>query len=107
MNADEFNRVHESYEMKWAGEHNANEYKKKVTKERRDSFALFNTEGKCFCEIQAEINDDECQRAHESYELKCAGDCDADEHSKQMREEQRKSFESRNTEGKRQRDLQS
>ena len=38
--------------------------------------------------------------------MKCAGERGADEHRKKMREEQRKSFELRNAEGKRQRDLQ-
>ena len=37
MNADEFHRVHESYELKWAGERDADEYKKKVVKEQRDN----------------------------------------------------------------------
>ena len=37
MNADECHRVHESYELKWAGEHDADEYRKKVEKERRDN----------------------------------------------------------------------
>ena len=35
VNADECHRVHERYELKWAGERYADEYKKKVTKERR------------------------------------------------------------------------
>ena len=68
MNADECHIVHESYELKWAGERDADEYRKKVAKEQRVIFALRNSEGKCLCEIQAEINVDECQRAHESYE---------------------------------------
>ena len=37
MNADECHRVHESYELKWDGERDANEYRKKVAKERRDN----------------------------------------------------------------------
>ena len=37
MNADECHRVHESYELKWAGERDAGEYMKKVAKERRDN----------------------------------------------------------------------
>ena len=49
------------------------------------------------------MNADDCHIVHESYELKWA---DAAEHRKQMREEQRKSFEFLNAEGKRQRDLQ-
>ena len=35
MNADEFHRVHESYELKWSGERDADEYSKKAAKERR------------------------------------------------------------------------
>ena len=37
MNADECHRVHESYELKWDGERYAEEYGKKVAKERRDN----------------------------------------------------------------------
>ena len=37
MNADECHRVHESYELKWAGERDADEYSKNVAKERRDN----------------------------------------------------------------------
>ena len=36
MNTDKCHRVHESYELKWAGERNADEYRKKVAKELRD-----------------------------------------------------------------------
>ena len=35
VNADECHRVHESYELKWAGERDAGEYSKKAAKERR------------------------------------------------------------------------
>ena len=37
MNADEFHRVHESYELKWAGKRDADEYRKNVAKERKDN----------------------------------------------------------------------
>ena len=37
MNSDECHRVHGSYELKWAGERDADEYRKKVAKERRDN----------------------------------------------------------------------
>ena len=37
MNTDECHRVHQSYELKWAGERDADEYRKKVTKEQRDN----------------------------------------------------------------------
>ena len=36
MNVDECHRVHERYELKWAGERDADEYRKKVAKELRD-----------------------------------------------------------------------
>ena len=100
VNADKCHRVHESYEIKWASERNADEYRKKVAKERMDSFVIRNAEGKCLCDIQAEINADECQRSHESYKLKWARERDADEYRKNIRVEQRKSFEFRNAEGK-------
>ena len=35
MNANEFHRVHESYELKWDGQRDADEYSKKAAKERR------------------------------------------------------------------------
>ena len=35
VNADEFHRVHESYELKWAGKRDADKYSKKSAKERR------------------------------------------------------------------------
>ena len=37
MNADECHRVHESYELKWVGERDDDEYRKKVAKEQRDN----------------------------------------------------------------------
>ena len=37
MNSYECHRVHESYELKWAGERDADEYRKNVAKERRDN----------------------------------------------------------------------
>ena len=37
MNAYECHRVHESYELKWDGKRDADEYRKKVEKERRDN----------------------------------------------------------------------
>ena len=36
VNADECHRVHERYELKWAGKRNDDEYRKKVEKEQRD-----------------------------------------------------------------------
>ena len=48
-----------------------------------------NAEGKCQRDFQAEVNLDECHRVHESYELKWAGERDADEYSKKDAKERR------------------
>ena len=37
MNADECHILHESYGLNWAGERDADEYRKKVAKEQRDN----------------------------------------------------------------------
>ena len=37
VNADGCHRVHESYELKWDGERDADEYRKKSAKEQRDN----------------------------------------------------------------------
>ena len=42
MQADERHRVHESYEEKWAGEKDADEYKKLTVEEKRESFTFQN-----------------------------------------------------------------
>ena len=47
MNADEFHRIHESYELVWPGKRDADEYRKRVATEQRDSFILHNAEGTC------------------------------------------------------------
>ena len=48
-----------------------------------------NAEVKCQCDFQAEVNADECHRVHESYELKWAGERNADEYSKKSAKERR------------------
>ena len=48
-----------------------------------------NAEGKCQRDFQAEVNTDECHRVHESYELKWAGERNADEYSKKAAKERR------------------
>ena len=37
MNVEKYHRVHESYELKWAGKRGAGEYRKNVAKEQRDN----------------------------------------------------------------------
>ena len=67
----------------------ADEYRKNIAEDRRDSLSFRNAEGKCQCDFQAEVNADECHIVHESYELKWAGERDSDEYRKNVVKEQR------------------
>ena len=65
----------------------ADEYRKNIVEDQRDSLSLRNTEGKCQRDFQAEVDAYECHRVHESYELKWAGESDADEYRKKVAKE--------------------
>ena len=67
----------------------ADEYRKKIAEDRRDSLSLRNAEGKCQRDFQVEVNTDECHIVHEGYELKWAGKRDADEYRKKIAKEGR------------------
>ena len=66
----------------------SDEYKKNDAEDRRDSLSFRNAEGNCQRDFQAELNAYECHRVHESYELKWAGERDADEYRKKVEKEQ-------------------
>ena len=106
MEADESNKLHERYEQKWAGEKDADEYQKLTAEERRESFAFQNAEGKRQRDVQTEMEADERIRDHESYDIKWAGESDVEDYKNNIDKKQRESFDFRNAEGKRQRDLQ-
>ena len=99
MQADERNIEHESYKLKWAGDSNDEDYKKKIDKERRESFAFSNAEVKCQQDLQAEKDADDIQQVHEIYMLKWAGENDAISHRKNMAKERRERFAFRRKEG--------
>ena len=67
----------------------ADEYRKNIAEIRRDSLSFHNAEGKCQRDFQAEVNADEFHIVHESYELKWAGERDADEYRKKVEKEWR------------------
>ncbi|KAL7483368.1 hypothetical protein ACHAW6_009016 [Cyclotella cf. meneghiniana] len=91
-------REHESYELKWAGERDADAYKQQMAKERRDSLAFRNAEGHRIRDLEATMKSDDWAREHESYELKWAGERDADAYKQQMAKERRDSLAFRNQE---------
>lgn len=101
MKADHQHSEHESYELKWAGERDADDYTKQMTRERRDSFAFRNAEGRNIRKVEGQMKADEQHNDHASYELKWAGERDANEYRKQMKDERRESLNFRNKEAAR------
>ena len=67
----------------------ADEYRKNIAEDRRDSLSFRNAEGKCQRDFQAEVNANECHRVHKSYELKWADERDAYEYRQKVEKEQR------------------
>ena len=94
---------HNSYEHKWAGERDAEEYLKKCREERRQSFAFRNAEGRAQRMAEEERLAQKMAEDHERYEHKWAGEKDAEEYLRQCEMERRDSFAFRNAEGRRQR----
>ena len=72
--ADRLHQEHESYELKWQGERDADDYKREMAQERRDSLAFRNAEGQRIRDLESQMKSEAQQEMHESYELKWAGD---------------------------------
>ena len=104
MEMERLEREHQSYELKWAGEKDAEAYKKSLAEQRRDSFAFRNQEAHAQRVGESIRRAAEQSAEHDSYELKWAGERDADAYKRQLAEERRKSYKFRNNEGRRQRE---
>lgn len=100
---DALAQEHESYELKWAGEKDAEEYQRQLEKQRRDSFAFRHQEGKRQRDLEQQQNSEQMQAEHESYELKWGGEKDAEEYQRLLEKQRRQSLAGRNLEGRRQR----
>mmetsp|Transcript_22335 Transcript_22335/g.33755 ORF Transcript_22335/g.33755 Transcript_22335/m.33755 type:complete len:783 (+) Transcript_22335:158-2506(+) len=98
-------REHESYELKWAGEKDAEAFGQQLKKERRESLAFRNKESFQHAKVMDELRAIEREREAESYMLKWAGERDAKEYESQMQEERRNSLKLRNEEGARHRQI--
>ncbi|GMI49022.1 hypothetical protein TrCOL_g12589 [Triparma columacea] len=92
---DQLNADHESYELKWAGQRDADDYKKQMAEERRQSFAMRNENHSQQCRVMAELESIQKEKAHESHMLNWAAANDALAYQKQMEEERRLSFQQR------------
>lgn len=94
---------HESYELKWAGEKDAEEYKRKMQEERRMSLAGRNKDSVRHAQVMQELKSLAQEEQAESFMLKWAGEKDAEAYIAQMAEERRKSLHFRGEEAKRHR----
>lgn len=97
-NAENLAAEHASYELKWAGEKDAEEYQRKMEEERRQSLAKRNKEARQQREIASQKMFDAMSKEHESYELKWAGEKDAEEYHRKLEQERRESLAMRNRE---------
>ena len=92
MKLQSITETHEFYEHKWSGERDADEYKRQCEQERRDSFAFRGREHVYQRQGEAERQEAEKIKEHNKFELKCAGERDADEYKRQCEQERRDSF---------------
>jgi hypothetical protein len=98
-------KEHNGFELKWAGEKDAEAYKRQMEKERRDDFRLRNKERFEHSKVMDELRDIAKEKETESYLLKWAGEQDAKEYLAKVEEERRQSLNFRNKEGKLHREI--
>jgi len=103
MEKEVLQKDHESYELKWAGEKDTEDYKEIIKEGRRESFVYRNAEASAQRALSQKMKSDEMEKSHNSIELKWAGEKDVEAYECQMREERRNSFEFRNAEASEQR----
>ena len=89
---------HTSYELKWAAEQDAKSYQSEQEKERRESFAFRNKEGRRQREFEIQQHNKIVLQEHESFELKWAGEKDAEEYVRRQEALKRESLHFRNKE---------
>ena len=97
----DLNAEHESYELKWQGEKDAEGYRKRVQEERRKSLANRNKESKRHAEVMSELRNLAQEQESESYMLKWEGERDVKDYLKQVADTRRKSLKFRGEESKR------
>jgi hypothetical protein len=101
--AKQMSEDQQSYELKFAGERDANAYREKMNEERRKSLAGRNKESARHGEVMKELRNIFQEREAESYVLKWAGDNDAKAYLAKVAEERRQSLHMRGQEHRRQR----
>ena len=95
---EELIKEHESYELKWAGERDAEAYQKEQENARRDSLAFRNKESRTQRKIMSDIEANHQEAEHHSFELKRNAAKDVEEYQKQEADKHRKDLASWNAE---------
>jgi uncharacterized protein with PIN domain len=83
---------HASYELKWAGEKDTEEYKRQMAQERRDSLSFRGEEFVRTRNALEHITADDKMDDHLSFELKRAGEKDVEAYKNQLAQERRDSL---------------
>ena len=96
---------HENYELKWAGEHDAEAYRKQMQDERRKSLASRNKESKRHATVMEELRSIAKEEEAQKFMLKFQGENDAKDYIAKMAEERRKSLQLRGVEAGRRREV--
>jgi len=95
--------AHERFELKMASKRDADEYNNQCAKERRESYAFRNAEGRRQRLEEGERMVEQKEAVHERFEHKLNGERDADLYKKQCAEERRLSYVFRNAEARKHR----
>ena len=89
---------HESFELKWGGEKDAEKYKKRLEEERRQSLAFRGREALRIRDFEEGEATKQFNAQRDYYESKWGAEKDVEEYKKQMEEEHRQSLALRNAE---------
>jgi len=103
--AKALNAEHASYELKWAGEADANAYQQALEQQRRQSLVGRNQKAREAREFVEQERQRSLNAEHESYELKWGGEKDAEAYQRKLEEQRRQSLAGRNLEARKQREL--
>ena len=94
----ELREMHKSYELDRAAAKDVDNYKKQVAKEEREDIFSRNLEARELRKLEENQANAAMIAEHKSYELKWAGERDAEAYRKRMQAERRKSLAGRNKE---------
>merc|ERR1711881_201384 len=97
--AEKIRSEHVSYELKWAGERDVDDYKNECEKKKRDSLSNRNKKGFRIRQDNDERKAEKIRSEHVSYELKWAGERDVDDYKNECEKKKRDSLSNRNKEG--------